>query len=432
MTTAVHLFWFRRDLRLDDNKALTEALASGIPVVPLFIFDKTILEQFPDPYDRRVDYIHQAVALLNHQLASYGSALTVLYDTPLRAFETLLTDYNVQTVFCNHDYEPQAIQRDLEIKTLLQTKGVGFQSFKDQVIFEKDEVLKSDGTPYTVFTPYSKQWKKQLSTTDYDSLKPNTAHFYPLTTTLPSLEALGFVKTDLVFEVPTLNEALISTYAANRDYPSLDQTSRLGIALRFGTISIRKCVAAALVHSETWLNELIWREFFMQILFHFPAVVTQCFKPKYEAIQWRNNESEFEKWCKGETGYPMVDAGMRELLATGFMHNRVRMVVASFLTKHLLIDWRWGEAYFAQKLLDYDLAANNGNWQWAAGCGCDAAPYFRIFNPSEQLKKFDKDLAYVKKWHPDYEDSFQFPEIVAHKFARERALETYKKGLASI
>ena len=430
MTTAVHLFWFRRDLRLDDNKGLTAALAAGIPVVPLFIFDKTILEQFPDPYDRRVDYIYQALEELNRQLAIYGSALTVLHDIPKKAFESLLGKYNVQKVFCNHDYEPQAIRRDVEIKDFLQTQGIGFESFKDQVIFEKEEVLKSDGTPYTIFTPYSKQWKKQLLAADYNSAIANMAPFYPTKETLPSLDSLGFLKTDLIFEIPTLNEARISAYSTNRDYPGLDQTSRLGVALRFGTISIRKCVAAALLHSETWLNELIWREFFMQILFHFPAVVTQCFKPKYEAIQWRNKEAEFEKWCKGETGYPMVDAGMRELLATGFMHNRVRMVVASFLTKHLLIDWRWGEAYFAQKLLDYDLAANNGNWQWAAGCGCDAAPYFRIFNPSEQLKKFDKDFAYVKKWHPDYEDAFQYPELVEHKFARERALEAYKKGIS--
>jgi len=424
------IFWFRRDLRLDDNTGLSEALKSGNKVIPIFIFDKNILDQLEDKYDRRVDYIHQALEKINEELHKAGTSLLTYYGKPLDVFKKLIADYDIGSVYCNSDYEPSAIKRDNEIKDYLQSKKIDFIDLKDQVIFEKSEIVKDNNEPYTVYTPYSKKWKKTLSEKDYSNhiLKKDQFRELPKKAIL-SLKDIGFEKTDLEFAEPKLESKIIDEYDKKRDFPALDATTHLGIALRFGTISVRKCVKFALSHNETWLNELIWREFFMQILFHFPKVVNHSFKEKYDNIQWRNNETEFEKWCSGETGYPIVDAGMRQLNQTGRMHNRIRMVVASFLTKHLLIDWRWGEAYFAKKLLDYDLSANNGNWQWAAGCGCDAAPYFRVFNPDEQTKKFDKELKYIRKWNPDFENNVLDDKIVEHKFARERALKTYKKGL---
>ncbi|WP_312750872.1 cryptochrome/photolyase family protein [Epilithonimonas hominis] len=425
------IFWFRRDLRLDDNKGLSEALKSDEKVIPIFIFDRDILDHLEDKYDRRVDYIHQALEKINLELKEFESNLLTFYGKPLNIFKQLQKDYDIKAVYCNRDYEPAAIKRDDEVKDFLNSKDIEFIDFKDQVIFEKSDVVKDNGEPYTVYTPFSSKWKKILTEDDYKSVRINKEQFLKLPSKkILSLKEIGFEKTDLDFEEPGLESKIIDVYDKTRDFPALDATTHLGIALRFGTISIRKCVKFALSHNETWLNELIWREFFMQILFHFPKVVNYCFKEKYENIVWRNNEAEFEKWCNGETGYPIVDAGMRQLNQTGQMHNRIRMVVASFLTKHLLIDWRWGEAYFAKKLLDYDLSANNGNWQWAAGCGCDAAPYFRVFNPDEQTKKFDKDLKYIRKWNPDFEKKVLDDRIVEHKFARERALETYKKGLS--
>jgi deoxyribodipyrimidine photo-lyase len=428
--TDISIFWFRRDLRLEDNIGLSEALQSGNKVIPIFIFDAEILDQLEDKNDRRVDYIHQALEKINAELKTFGGCLQTYYGRPLEVFKKLEKEYKVKSVYCSRDYEPAAIKRDTEVKEFLQANGIEFSDHKDQVVFEKNEVTKDNSEPYTVYTPYSKKWKKNLNPENLESreIKHDNFHQSDFNNIL-SLKEIGFRKTDLHFEIPKLDAGIIDSYDKNRDFPALDATTHMGIALRFGTISIRKCVKFALEHNETWLNELIWREFFMQILFHFPKVVKGCFKEKYENISWRNNEKEFEKWCKGETGYPIVDAGMRQLNETGQMHNRVRMIVASFLTKHLLIDWRWGEAYFAKKLLDYDLSANNGNWQWAAGCGCDAAPYFRVFNPDEQTKKFDKDLKYIKKWNPDYEKSIFDDRIVDHAFARNRALEAYKKGL---
>lgn len=429
MKDKISIFWFRRDLRLEDNVGLQQALDSGKPVLPIFIFDTEILNELEDKLDRRLDYIHQALTKIHEKLNKYNSGLKTFYGKPIDVFKQLTETYEIQSVYCNRDYEPYGISRDEKIKEFLNLKGIQFIDFKDQVIFEKSEIVKADETPYTVFTPYSKKWKTNLKTENYASIKTNFKNFLPIPNgKIHSLEEIGFKSTDIKFKTPELNSEIINGYDKYRDFPALNHTTHLGVALRFGTISIRKCVAFALKHNETWLNELIWREFFMQILYHFPKVVTQSFKPKYDAIQWRNNEAEFQLWCEGKTGYPIVDAGMRELNETGFMHNRVRMVVASFLCKHLLIDWRWGEAYFAQKLNDYDLSANNGNWQWAAGCGCDAAPYFRIFNPTAQTVKFDKELKYIKKWNPDF-DSDLNPPIVEHKFARERALATYKKAL---
>ncbi|MFY1046352.1 cryptochrome/photolyase family protein [Chryseobacterium sp. GP-SGM7] len=422
----INIFWFRRDLRLQDNTGLNSALKSDHKVLPIFIFDSEILNQLENKSDRRVDYIHQVLEGMNEELVKHQSGIKTYLGKPLEIFKEIIKEFDVKTVFCNRDYEPQAIQRDKEITDFFKKNNIEFKDFKDQVIFEKDEIVKNDGLPYTVYTPFSKKWKEKFFQTEILLPLTDFGDFYSFKAKkIHSLKEIGFEKTDLVFEKPILDKKIIESYDKNRDFPSLDHTTRLGIALRFGTISVRKCVKYASEHNETWLNELIWREFFMQILYHFPKVVKNCFKEKYEKIEWRNSEKEFKLWCEGKTGYPIVDAGMRQLNETGFMHNRVRMVVASFLTKHLLIDWRWGEVYFAEKLLDYELSSNNGNWQWAAGCGCDAAPYFRIFNPAEQTKKFDKDQKYIRKWLP--QNYSEISQIVDHSFARNRALETYKK-----
>jgi deoxyribodipyrimidine photo-lyase len=423
------VFWFRRDLRLEDNVGLSQALSSGYPVLPVFIFDTTILHQLDTDTDRRVDYIHQVLTAMNQRLQKHQSGIRTYLGTPLEAFQEMTEQYNVKAVYCNRDYEPQAIKRDRSVNEFLQGKQIGFYDFKDQVIFEKSEITKDDGKPYTVYTPYSKKWKTYLSPQHYAVAPINVDCFLKESVKeILSLESIGFQPTDIKFEAPELDPQIVKEYHLYRDFPALNKTSYLGIALRFGTISIRRCVAFALQYNETWLNELIWREFFMQILYHFPQVETKSFKIQYDSIEWRNNEEEFALWCSGNTGYPIVDAGMRQLNSTGFMHNRVRMIVASFLCKHLLIDWRWGETYFARHLLDYDLSANNGNWQWAAGCGCDAAPYFRIFNPTAQTLKFDKGLNYIRKWNPDFESQLMLP-VVDHQFARERALKTYGKAL---
>ncbi|MDY0090564.1 MAG: deoxyribodipyrimidine photo-lyase [Flavobacteriaceae bacterium] len=430
MKDKISAFWFRRDLRLEDNVGLFQALASDYPVLPIFIFDTTLLETLEDKTDRRVNYIHQALSEINRTLKAYDSKLTTFYGKPLEVFKELSESYAIQAVFCNRDYEPQAIQRDTQIYQYFKDQNIVFKAYKDQVIFDKNDVLKNDGTPYTVYTPYAKKWKELLKPSHYSSHHSDFSNFFKQPfNEIHSLNDIGFKKTNFVFKTPTLDASVIDQYDKYRDFPAMEHTTALGTALRFGTISIRKCVAFALKHNQTWLNELIWREFFMQILYHFPKVVRQSFKPAYDNIKWRNNEKEFKLWCEGKTGYPMVDAGMRQLNQTGFMHNRVRMVTASFLCKHLLIDWRWGEAYFAQKLNDYDLAANNGNWQWAAGSGCDAAPYFRVFNPTIQMGKFDKDLTYVKKWVPELATNKYPKPMVEHSFARERAIKVYREGV---
>lgn len=432
MAQQVVLCWLRRDLRLDDNAALYHALKSGYPVVPVFVFDTNILDELEDKQDRRVNFIYQALEALNATLARRGATLEAYHGTPMNAFKYWLHQYDVQGVFTNHDYEPYAKERDKSVGALLKESGVSFHTYKDQVIFEKDEVLKDNGEPYTIFTPYSRRWSDTLTAFH---LKPYLVEKYLANLyrqpalNLPALEQLGFKKSGEHFPPALLNEALIRHYSETRDTPGIEGTSKLGVHLRFGTISIRKLMKQALEWSDTFAKELVWREFYQMILYHFPRVVTESFKREYDKIPWRNNEKEFERWCNGTTGYPIVDAGMRELNATGFMHNRLRMITASFLTKHLLIDWRWGEAYFAGKLLDYDLAANNGGWQWAAGSGCDAVPYFRVFNPSLQTQKFDKDLKYTRKWVPEL-DSFDYPvPIVSHEEARKRALEVYSNAL---
>lgn len=428
----VTVFWFRRDLRLEDNVGLYHALQSGHPVLPVFIFDTGILDRLEEKADRRVTFITAALGELNKKLMAAGSSLKVLHGTPETAFQKILGEYEIKAVFTNRDYEPYAIARDEKIAGLLRNSGIPFHTFRDQVIFEKNEVHKSDGTPYTVFTPFSRAWKKQLTpqhTATFDTAKYSGNFLKTSPAAIPRPEEIGFNDTATVSPVPVINSDIIRNYHLTRDIPSLEGTTRLGVHLRFGTVSIRSLARTALDLNETWLNELIWREFFMSILWHFPHVTDKSFRPKYDAILWRNNEEEFARWCGGMTGYPIVDAGMRELNATGFMHNRVRMITASFLAKHLLIDWRWGEAYFAGRLLDYELSSNNGNWQWAAGTGCDAAPYFRIFNPAEQTRKFDSGLAYVHRWVPELNSrSYPLP-VVDHAMARERALATYSSGL---
>lgn len=424
----INVFWFRRDLRLEDNTALNQALQSGLDVLPIFIFDTEILSYLEDKSDKRVDYIQQALGEIDDELKKHTSGISTFKGKPADVFKNLVKEFNVENVFCNRDYEPQAINRDQEIAKLLHENNIGFKDFKDQVIFEKNDVVKKDGLPYSVYTPYSRVWKENFKTLKFEVVKTDFSKFLKYSApTFLSLKDIGFEKTDIEYKKPVLEKSIINDYDQYRDFPGRDHTTRLGVALRFGTISVRECVDFALKHNEIWLNELIWREFFMQILFHYPKVVHHSFKEKYENIEWRNDEKEFKLWREGKTGYPIVDAGMRQLNESGFMHNRVRMVVASFLTKHLLIDWRWGEAYFAEKLLDYELSSNNGNWQWAAGCGCDAAPYFRVFNPSEQTKKFDKDMKYIKSWLS--EKDLKTEPIVEHVFARKRALEVYGKAV---
>lgn len=421
-------FWFRRDLRLEDNAGFFHALKEQENVLPLFIFDRDILDRLDDPSDARVTFIYDCLVKLQAELQALGSTLLVFYGRPVEIFNEL----QPRAVYTNHDYEPYGKSRDENVRKLLGAKGVHFHSFKDIVIFEKDEVLKPDGTPYTIFTPYSRKWKETFTASSVQCF-PTKTLFNRLKrcspAPLPTLEGIGFIRSHVAFPERKVPVSIIAQYAEQRDLPAIPSTTRLGIHLRFGTVSIRKLVSLAYEKSEIWLNELIWREFYHMILWHFPHAVTGAFKPAYDRIAWKNDPEEFRRWCEGNTGYPIVDAGMRELNTTGFMHNRVRMIVASFLTKHLLIDWRWGEAYFAKKLLDFDLAANNGGWQWAAGSGCDAAPYFRVFNPYLQAAKFDPDGAYVRRWVPELGTPAYPPPIVDHAFARERVMKYYQEAL---
>jgi deoxyribodipyrimidine photo-lyase len=430
--TPVAICWLRRDLRLEDNKALFQALKSGLPVIPLFIFDSNILSRLDDKADKRLVFIHDTLSQMQIQLKTAGSSLLVMEGKPEAVFTELLKNLTVKAVFFNHDYEPEAMVRDKQVAEFLMRESVACNTFKDQVIFERSDVRKPDGTPYTVFTPYMKKWKSTLNLEALQSVpseKLVDACWKTKAWPIPSLESMGFKSLVADFPKPQAIESTIRLYATQRDFPAIAGTSRLSVHLRFGTVSIRQLVKKAAEWNETWLNELIWREFYMMILFHFPHVTSGAFKPAYNHIPWNNNEQEFERWCKGQTGYPIVDAGMRELNETGFMHNRLRMITACFLTKNMLTDWRWGEAYFASKLLDYDLSANNGGWQWAASTGCDAAPYFRIFSPMEQTRKFDPKLVYINKWIPEL-NTLDYPQpVVEYKFSRDRAIATYKKAL---
>lgn len=420
--------WLRRDLRLEDQAALYYSLKENDSVQLIFIFDSNILDDLEEKADPRVQFIHESLQQINEELQKEGSSLLVLSGNPVDIFRAL----NPKCVYTNHDYEPCAIKRDDEVKKILEAKGSTLKIFKDQVIFEKNEIVKDDGSPYTVFTPYSKKWKSKINSF-YVKSYPVEKYIHHLKRNgpfpFPSLRDIGFEKTSIAFPPRLVKQSIIATYDKTRNFPAINGTTRLSVHLRFGTVSIRKLVRIALKSNEVWLNELIWREFYMMILYHFPHVETKAFKPAYDRIDWRNDPEEFKAWCEGNTGYPIVDAGMRELNSTGYMHNRVRMITASFLTKHLLIDWRWGEAYFAKKLLDFDLAANNGGWQWSAGSGCDAAPYFRVFNPALQTEKFDPHHEYINKWVPELKTE-QYPKpIVDHAAARERVLKAYAFAL---
>lgn len=420
--------WFRRDLRLDDNTALNEALRSGANILPVFIFDKNILDGL-EKNDHRVTFIHQQLFNINEKIKNHGSELYVGYGNPEDVWKEIIQKFDIKSIYTNRDYEPYAIQRDEKIKTYIRSIGGNLIDFKDHVIMEPGEVLKDNGEPYTIYTPFKRKWLFHFNGVKVDRMDLGE-NWVKHSHTFPELKAIGFEQSTITIPDFTLEE--IESYEKTRDIPALDSTSHIGPHLRFGTISIREVVQNINSRSEVFLSELIWREFFIHILFHFPGVVHESFRPQYDRIKWRNNEQEFQKWCEGKTGYPMVDAGIRELNTTGHMHNRVRMVVASFLCKHLLIDWRWGEAYFAKKLNDFELASNNGNWQWAAGTGCDAAPYFRVFNPAEQLKKFDPEMKYVKKWIPELLTGDYPLPIVDHKMARLRAIEIYKEGINSL
>lgn len=433
-TESVCIFWFRRDLRFHDNTGLYHALKSGVPVVPLFIFDNDILDRLEDRDDARVDFLHRRLTEMQEEMLRMGSTLDVRVGRPETIWLNLLQEYDVKSVYANHDYEPYAQVRDKGISDLLNTHNVSFQTAKDQVIFERNEVVKDDGKPYTVYTPFSRKWMARLKSHRPESLPSekliDKVHKQKARA-IPSLASIGFTRGKIDFPGAAISTTLLANYADTRNLPGVNGTSKIGLHLRFGTVSIREMVRVAEQHSFSWLNELCWREFYMMILWHFPHVVGAAFKPAYDRIPWRTDENAYQAWCEGRTGYPIVDAGMRELNSTGYMHNRVRMIVASFLTKHLLIDWRLGEAWFARKLLDFELSSNNGGWQWAAGSGCDAAPYFRVFNPYEQTRKFDPELTYIKKWVPEHAD-FSYPKpIVDHKEARERCLDVYKRALAA-
>ncbi len=442
MKPTVSIFWFRRDLRLKDNAGLYNALKNSENVLPLFIFDTNILDKLQDNKDARVTFIYDVLCELKGELRTLGSDLIVKYGKPIDVWKDLLTFYNINGVYANHDYETYATDRDSNVTNLLSSDGISFISSKDHVIFEKSEVVKDDGKPYTVFTPYKKKWLAKLMKNVSDVKEsyylepfPTVKYFKNLfnqQTELPmiTLGEMGFQRSGIAIPSNIISQSIITQYDQKRDFPAIQGTSRLGIHFRFGTISIREKALKAATLNQTYLSELIWRDFYAQILYHFPHVQSGSFRPEYDQIQWRNNELEFKAWCEGKTGYPIVDAGMRELKTTGHMHNRVRMITASFLTKHLLIDWRWGEAWFAEKLLDFDLASNNGGWQWAAGSGTDAAPYFRIFSPDAQTDRFDKQKIYIKKWVPEYGTHSYTKPIVDHKMARERCLETYKRALA--
>ena len=425
------IFWFRRDLRLKDNAGLFHALNENDKVLPIFIYDKNTLDKL-NKSDHRVDFIEYSLKKLNDLLKKNNKSISIYYGKPVKVFSELIKKYNVTKVYSNKDYTPYSIKRDKKVEELLKVNNIDFNSYKDHVLFEKYEVVKDDNTPYKVYTPFSRKWLIKMSENkiDFFNSEKYIHKFFNEKREFLSLKEIGFEKSVLSPLNLNLSSDTINNYEKTRNFPYVNGTSKIGLHLRFGTISTREMIVKAEVSkNKTFLKELVWREFFQQILFHYPHTINKSFKPKYDRIEWLNNENQFKKWCSGQTGYPLVDAGMRELNQTGFMHNRVRMLVGSFLCKHLLIDWRWGEAYFAKKLYDYETASNVGNWQWVAGCGVDASPYFRIFNPHEQIKKFDKNLIYTKKWVPEFESDRYVEPIVIHKDARERCLLTYKKAL---
>lgn len=426
--TRVAIFWFRRDIRLEDNTALYHALCGPVPVLPIFIFDPEETKYFQKPYDSRMEFLYRTLGNVHQELQQRGKGILVLSGNPCDIIQQLTEQYDVHAVYANEEYEPYARMRDTRIEQILAERGACLFLYKDSVIRAKSELLTATKTPYRVFTAYRNAWRSSLAEDDIREWSSVVllGNFVSVTETpIPTLESLGFKCRENIFTVFRTDEGFLREYVAKRNIPALDATSHVGVYLRYGTLSIRSLVKLARC-SDTWLDELLWREFFAMLLFHFPHVVHAPYKPLYAALPWRNNEEEFARWCQGTTGYPLVDAGMRQLNTTGWMHNRVRMVAASFLVKHLLIDWRWGEAYFASLLVDYDLASNNGNWQWVAGTGCDAAPYFRIFHPEKQREKFDPEYLYCRRWVPELDTPLYPAPIVEHHTARERALQIYR------
>ena len=425
--------WFRRDLRWQDNRALHAALSSGFPVVPVFVFDKNLLDKLGNPRDARVTFLHDRVCVLQADARQRGADVHVRHSTPMDTFAALADTGMLRAVYTNEDYEPYALERDAAIREMLESRGIAFHTETDHVVQAPGEVMKPDGTPYTVFTPFSKRWHLNL-TEDNMAQAPSEDGLDALASRsdmdVPSLEDMGFERSDITAPEAGLSPPILEKYADMRDVPSVKGTSRISVHLRFGTMSIREAAQAGFKHSDKWLTELIWRDFYQHIMHAFPHSMKDAFRPQYDRVPWRHDEQDLERWQKGQTGYPLVDAGMRELLATGFMHNRVRMVVASFFCKHLLLDWRLGERHFAAHLLDFELASNVGGWQWAAGSGCDAAPYFRVFNPTSQLQKFDRQYTYVKQWVPEWGTSTYPAPMVDHKMARQRAIDTYKTALS--
>lgn len=422
------LFWFRRDLRDHDNAGLYHALKDAAQVWCVFIFDTEILDALPTRRDRRVEFIHASLVELDASLRERGGGLIVRHARAREAIPALAQELKVDAVYTNHDYEPAAIARDAEVEDALKTQGMAFRTFKDTVIFEKDEVLTQAGGTFSVFTPYKNAWLKKLESRGdfywraYPVAQYAKALARPPAGDIPSLSAMGFESANIrdIGITPGMRGGAalikdfakrIADYKAARDYPAVKGVSYLSVHNRFGTVSIRELVTHARLAqfgkdgggdgAATWLSELVWRDFYFQILWHHPHVERRAFKPDYDAIRWPNDRDLFAAWCEARTGYPIVDAAMRQINQTGYMHNRLRMIVASFLTKDLHIDWRWGEKYFADHLIDFDLAANNGGWQWAASSGCDAQPYFRIFNPVTQSERFDPQGKFIRKYLPE-------------------------------
>ena len=430
-TNKKSIFWFRRDLRLHDNHALFQALSTSEKVIPIFIFDVNILDKLSEE-DRRVCLLYDRLEALNKDLSLINKKIQILYGKPVDVFTDLLKTHDIDAVYINTDYEPYATDRDEKISKIAQKNNTSFESLKDQVIFEKDEILSDTGNPYVVYSPYMRKWvsKFRISLTakyDSESLLDNLSTISDVDE-LTSLEQMGFKHVNYNLKEPDLSVESLKNYEDSRNFPYQEGTINLSVHLRFGFLSVRELAKVAYQYSETLLKELIWRSFFCQILWRHPHVVNSCFKTKFENLDWSQDHHLFLKWKRGVTGYPIVDAGMRELFETGYMHNRVRMVTASFLVKNLGIDWRLGEAYFASMLMDYDLASNNGNWQWVAGTGCDSAPYFRVFNPVSQQEKFDGNFEYCRKWLPEMDENGKYvvEKVVDVKRSRLEAIARYK------
>lgn len=420
MMDGINVFWFRKDLRLEDNTGLIEALKSGKNVQCIFIYDKSYFGNNV----RRKSFIYERLNLINDKLNEFGAYLEVLEGDFFSKFKELNQKWAISSIFYNKVYDKEVLSVENSVRKFCSQNYIKVNDFKDDLIFEPKEIVKDDRTPYAVYTAFKNKWLYKLSKLEFKNADINELASSFRKSEPKKRNDLKLSETKHLVKPYDLSDKIKTNYANDRDFPARQATSNLSVHLRFGTVSIRNIVKQV-YNSEVLLSEIIWREFFTSIYYHFPLNKSESFKKQYDNIQWLNSKKEFEMWCNGQTGYSLVDAGMHELNETGAMHNRVRMVVASFLVKHLLIDWRWGEAYFADKLTDYDQAINNGNWQWVAGCGCDAAPYFRVFNPILQAKKFDPENIYVNKWNAGNTSK----PIIEHKFARERCLHTFKQAL---